>query len=190
MNIPMTHKMLLATAILFTAHSSMAATGQSQIDVTGNITSQTCSIAASDANKTITLRDSDVALAASNQTPVLISFNIKGCDASFTKATATISGNAVDSNEAGYGPNAVLQNTGTATNVGIGFIGSTSVSQTPKGELSLNARSAEAVLSLDNATSTSVGNITLGAKLVRLNTSEAVEAGTVAGNATVTFTYS
>lgn len=192
MNNSMLKKSLLATALLMAAHGAMAAAPTSVINVSGNITSQTCTIASGDMNKTVALTSNgDSQLQnATNLIPVTFSFGISGCDSSLTKATATIGGTTASSDVTGYGTSAVIANTGTATNVGIGFLGASSVGSTPAGALKVGSASAVATLAPVGSATTNSGTLYLGAQIVPLVKATLPVAGTVAGTATVTFTYS
>lgn len=193
MNYAMFKKSLLAVALFAAAHSAMAASPTSTINVSGNITSQTCTVAAGDVNKTIELpSNGDTQVQnATKLLPVTFSFGISGCDSSKTKAQATIGGSSTASSDVtGYGSNAVIANTGTATNVGIGFLGATSVGTTPSGELKVGSQSAVATLAAASGATTNSGTLYLAAQIVPLVKATLPVAGTVAGTATVTFTYS
>lgn len=192
MNNSMLKKSLLATALLMATHAAMAANPTTTISVSGNITSQTCTVAAGDVNKTVALTaNGDTQLQnATNLIPVTFSFGISGCDTSITKATATVGGTTASSDVTGYGSNAVIANTGTATNVGIGFLGATSVSSSPAGVLKVGSASAVAPLAAVGSATTNSGTLYLGAQIVPLVKATLPVAGTVAGTATVTFTYS
>ncbi|PTA88964.1 type 1 fimbrial protein [Kosakonia sp. H7A] len=192
MNNSMIKKSLLATALLVAAHGALAASPTSVINVSGKITTQTCTVASSDVNKTVALTpNGDSQLQnATNLLPVAFSFGISGCDSSLTKATATVGGTTASSDVTGYGTSAVIANTGTATNVGIGFLGATSVSSTPAGVLPVGTASAVATLAKVGSATTTSGTLYLGAQIVPLVKATLPTAGTVAGTATVTFTYS
>jgi major type 1 subunit fimbrin (pilin) len=188
----MLKKSLLATALLVAAHGALAANPTSTINVSGNVTTQTCTVASGDVNKTVALGsngDSSVQN-ASNLLATTFSFGISGCDASLTKATATIGGTTASSDVSGYGSNAVIANTGTATNVGIGFLGATSVGVSPAGVLPVGTASAVATLAKVGSATTTSGTVYLAAQIVPLVKATLPVAGSVAGTATVTFTYS
>lgn len=190
MNIPVLKKTLLALALASIAGSSVAA--DAVINVSGTLTTQSCTIAAADVNKSVSLPTvgSNNLLNAANLQPVTFSFGISGCDTSLTKATATIAGTQASSDVTGYGTNAVIANTGTATNVGIGFLGATSVGTTPAGVLPVGTASAIAPLTAASGATSNSGTLYLAAQIVPLVKASATGAGSVAGTATVTFTYS
>lgn len=192
MNNSMIKKSLLATALLMAAHGAMAAAPTATVNVSGNITTQTCTVGASDINKTVALTSNgDTQLQnATNLIPVTFSFGISGCASTLTKATATIGGTTASSDVTGYGTNGVIANTGTATNVGIGFLGATSVGSSPAGVLPVGSASAIAPLAAVGSATTNSGTLYLGAQIVPLVKATLPVAGTVAGTATVTFTYS
>ncbi|MDX7664703.1 fimbrial protein [Enterobacter asburiae] len=189
----MLKKSLLTTALLIGAHGAMAAEAISVINVSGNITSETCTVAEGDVNKTVTLPDTriDELQNATMLTPVIFSFGISGCDSSKTKVTATIGGTTDSSDVSGYGTGSVIANTGgTATNVGIGFLGASSVGSSPAGALPVGTASAVAPLVGDADSTTNSGRLYLGAQIVPLVKDTLAQAGTVSGAATVTLTYS
>ncbi|WP_320705069.1 fimbrial protein [Enterobacter asburiae] len=192
MNNSMLKKSLLTTALLIGAHGAMAAEAISVINVSGNITSETCTVNASDVNKTVTLPVTtiDALQNATKLFPVTFSFGISGCDSSKTKVTATIGGTTDSSDVSGYGTDGVIANTGTATNVGIGFLGASSVGSSPAGELRVGTASAVAPLVGDADGTTNSGRLYLGAQIVPLVKDTLAQAGTVSGAATVTLTYS
>nr|CAH8250721.1 Uncharacterised protein [Escherichia coli] len=192
MNNSMLKKSLLTTALLIGAHGAMAGQESAVINVSGNITSETCTVKASDVNKTVTLPStSNGALEGANSLmPVTFSFGISGCDSSRTKVTATIGGTTDSSDVGGYGIDGVIANTGTATNVGIGFLGASSVGSSPAGELRVGTASAVAPLAGDAAGTTNSGILYLGAQIVPLVKDTLSQPGTVAGAASVTLTYS
>lgn len=192
MNKSLICKSLLAALLMTGAAGVMAAAPTSVVTVSGKVTTQTCVVASGDVNKTVALTsngDSSL-LNASNLIPVTFSFGISGCDSSLTKATATIGGTTASSDVTGYGTNGVIANTGTATNVGIGFLGASSVGSTPAGVLPVGTASAVATLAAVGSATTNSGTLYLGAQIVPLVKATLPVAGTVAGTATVTFTYS
>jgi len=185
-------KSFLATALFSSALCANAADDSVVVNVSGSITTATCTIAASDVNKTINI---PVSLAndlqnASKLTPVYFSFGISNCDSSKTNAVATVAAATVASDVSGYGSNSVIANTGSATNVGIGLIGATSVGATPSGPLPVGTQSAAATLTQVGGLSTTSGTLYLGAQVVPLSKAVSSGAGSVTGTATVTFTYS
>lgn len=190
MNNSMIKKSLLATALLLAAQGAMAVS--STVNVSGTITAQTCAISAADVNKTIALtpNSSTQLQNASVLIPTTFSFGISGCASTLTKATATIGGTTANSDVNGYGNAAVIANTGTATNVGIGFLGLTSVGSSPAGALPVGTVSAVAPLAAVGSATTNSGTLYLAAQIVPLVSATLPVAGTVAGTATVTFTYS
>ncbi|MHC0025532.1 fimbrial protein [Enterobacter vonholyi] len=192
MNNSMIKKSLLATALLVAAHGAMAANPTSTINVSGNITTSTCTIAASNVNQTVNLPSSLTSdlLNGATLKPVTFQFGITNCSSTYSKATATVNGTTAGSDVTGYGNNAVIANTGSATNVGIGLIGSSSVGSTPAGALPVGTASAVATLTAVGGATTTSGTLYLGAQIVPLTKAVAAGAGTVAGTATVTFTYS
>lgn len=186
MNLSPIKMTLLASLLMAGASSAMAAAPTAVINVNGNITNNTCTLSAQDFNKTITLSSNgDSALQnATTLIPTPFGFSISGCSGTLTKVSATVDGTAVDSDVAGYGPAAVLASTGTAGNVGIGFLGSTDVGSTPAGALKLSQASAQAPVISGGA------YISLAAQTVPLVQATLPTAGTVVGTATVTFNYS
>ena len=111
-------------------------------------------------------------------------FGLSGCDASYSTAAVTLGGTSVTSDVSGFSP--VIASTGTATNVGIGIIGGTSVGTFPAGPLPVGTLSATAPLT---GTTSKAGTLYLRAQIVPLTQATAVVAGTVVGIATATFTY-
>lgn len=192
MNKSIFKKSLLATLLLASASGAMAANPTTTLNVTGNITTQTCTVATADVTKAVALGSNgdtriqnSVGLISTN-----FSFGISGCASSLTKVTAIVGGTTANSDATGYGANAVIASTGTATNVGIGFLGATSVSNTPAGELKVGSASAVAPLAAVGAATTNSGTLYLAAQIVPLVSATLPVAGTVVGAATVTFTYS
>lgn len=177
-----TIRLALLAAVLVAAHGASAAT----LTVNGEISTQTCALSVGTATQTITLPTvgpSDL-LNANNLSPVTFRFALSGCDPTYNNAAVTIGGTTAASDVAGF--TNVIANTGTATNVGIGFVGATSVSSYPAGPLSVGTKSANAAL---NGTTTKSANIYLRAQIVPLVQATTAAAGTVVGTATATFTY-
>lgn len=175
-------KLALAAVVLSAAYSASAAT----LTVNGTITPQTCTIAAANVNQTVTLPTvgpSDL-LNASNLLPVTFQFGLSGCDASYSTAAVTLDGTSAASDVTGF--TSVVASTGTATNVGIGIIGATSVSSFPAGPLPVGTLSATAPLT---GTTSKAGTLYLKAQIVPLVQATPAVAGTVVGAATATFTY-
>ncbi len=194
MNNSLLKKTVIAMPLLFSAAAAMAntPTSSSTLNVSGNIVTSTCAVAAGDLNKTIalpTVLTSDL-LNANNLQPVTFSFAINNCDSSKSQARATIGGTTSGSDVSGYGSNSVIANTGTATNVGIGFLGASSVSASPTGPLAVGSASASTALNAVGGASTTSGTLYLSAQVVPLTKAVQAGSGTVAGTATVTFTYS
>lgn len=185
-------KSFLTAALVIAAHAAQAANQTSTINVSGNITTATCTIAASNVNQNITLPAAFTGdlLNASSLTPVTFQFGITNCSSTYSKASATVNGTTASSDVTGYGTNTVLANTGSATNVGIGLIGSTSVGSTPAGALPVGTASAVAALTAVGGASTTSGTLYLAAQIVPLTKATAAGAGSVKSTATVTFTYS
>lgn len=176
-------KLALTAAVVCGTFSASAAT----LTVNGTITPQTCTIASSNINQTVTLPTvgpSDL-LNASNLSAVTFQFGLSGCDSSYSNAAVTIGGTTASSDVSGF--TSVIANTGTATNVGIGIIGGTSVGSTPAGPLPVGTASATAALT---GSSSKTGTLYLKAQIVPLVKATAAAAGTVTGTATATFTYS
>lgn len=177
-----TVKLALAAVVLSATYGASAAT----LTVNGTITPQTCTIAAANVNQTVTLPTvgpSDL-LNANNLSPVTFQFGLSGCDASYSTAAVTLGGTSVASDVTGF--SSVIASTGTATNVGIGIIGGTSVGTIPAGPLPVGTLSATAPLT---GTTSKAGTLYLRAQIVPLTQATAVAAGTVVGTATATFTY-
>ena len=176
-------RLALVATLFSTAYGASAAT----LTVNGTITPQTCTIAAANINQTVTLPvvgPSDL-LNANNLSAVTFQFGLSGCDTSYSTAAVTLGGTTASSNVTGF--TSVIANTGTATNVGIGIIGSTSVGSFPTGPLPVGSLSATAPLT---GSGSKAGTLYLKAQIVPLVQTTAVTAGTVAGTATATFTYS
>lgn len=175
-------KLALAAVVLSATYGASAAT----LTVNGTITPTTCTIAAANVNQTVTLPTvgpSDL-LNATNLSPVTFQFGLSGCDASYSTAAVTLDGTSVASDVTGF--SSVIASTGTATNVGIGIIGGTSVGTFPAGPLPVGTLSATAPLT---GTTSKAGTLYLRAQIVPLTQATAVAAGTVVGTATATFTY-
>lgn len=193
MSISVIKKTLLAAMLVGVTGSALAVTTPGAVvNVSGTITSQTCTVAATDVNKAIALNvvDTNALFNASALSPVTFSFDISGCDPSLSKATATIGGTQVGSDVTGYGSSGLIANTGTATNVGIGFLGATSVGSSPTGVLPVGTASAIAPLAVASGANSASGTLYLAAQIVPLVKASTANAGTVAGTATVTFSYS
>lgn len=176
-------KLALAAAVLSATYGASAAV----LTVNGTITPQTCTIGSNSINQTVTLPTvgpSDL-LNANNLSPVTFKFDLQSCDGAYNTATVTIGGTSITSDVAGF--SSVIASTGTATNVGIGIIGGTSVGTFPAGPLPVDTPSAAATLKANNGLKD--GTLYLRAQIVPLKKAEAVAAGTVVGAATATFTY-
>lgn len=164
--------------------------GSSVISVSGNIVSTPCLIKATDLTQIVDLGDVLVpALSAGTFKPVNFSFNIYGCDSTLTSAKAVVTGTAADSDAPGYGTAAVLSNTGTATGVAVGLLGSTSVTSSATGTLKLGQTSAALTL-ISDGNGAEGGVLNLGAQIVPVTSATPATAGTVVSTATITFTYS
>lgn len=189
----MMKKRLLATILLIMSGGAMAAESKSVINVSGQITADSCAIYGSDnMNPTanVALPDVDTqALSAGIYQYQQFKFNL-ACTANHPVLTATFSANAADSDVPGYGSKSVIANTGSARNVGIGLIGATSVTETggPTGYLPLGVESAGSP-SLNNPIISTTHRFIFGAQIVPLKKDEPVMPGTVSGTATFVLNY-
>ncbi|MFX2610792.1 fimbrial protein [Enterobacter mori] len=181
---------LLMSGAFAAAAAPVAENKQTVISVSGNIIQSQCAIAAADLNKTVELGDARTDdLSAGTYIPVYFSFNIYGCDAALTSATATVTGTTADSDVPGYGTGKALSNTGTATGVAVGLLGKDSVASTATGALPVGDASAALALA-DDGNGSKGGVLSLGAQIIPVATATPAAAGTVISTATVTFTYS
>ncbi|WP_320723675.1 fimbrial protein (plasmid) [Enterobacter asburiae] len=177
-------KLAIAAAVLSVTYGASAAV----LTVNGTITPQTCTIDVNSVNQNVklpTVGPSDL-LNAKNLSPVTFKLDLSKCDASYNTAAVTIGGTSETSDVTGF--SSVIASTGTASNVGIGIIGSTSVGTFPAGPLPVGTQSAAANLTAGGDGLKS-GTLYLRAQIVPLTQATAVIAGTVFGTATATFTY-
>ncbi|MDW3573077.1 type 1 fimbrial protein [Enterobacter asburiae] len=177
-------KLALAAAVLSATYSASAAV----LTVNGTITPQTCTVAAESVNQNVilpTVGPSDL-LNANNLSPVTFKLNVAKCDSSYNTVAVTLGSTSATSDVTGF--SSVIASTGTASNVGIGIIGGTSVGTFPAGPLPVGTQSAAATLTTDGSDMKN-GTLYLRAQIVPLKQTEAVSAGTVVGTATATFTY-
>lgn len=175
-------KLVMTLISVLATYNSYAAT----ITVNGNIVAPSCTVNASSSNQTITLPTvgpSDL-LNANNLSAVTFKFDLSGCYSSLSTAAVNVVGPDTSSDVPGF--SSVLVNTGTATNVGIGIIGATSVGSFPTGPLPVGTLSATAPLT---GTTSKTGTLYLKAQIVPLVQATTAVAGTVVGTATATFTY-
>lgn len=175
-------RLAMVSAAVFAVFNVSAAV----LTVNGNIVAPSCTIAASDVSQTVTLPTvgpSDL-LNANNLSPVTFKFDLSDCHNTLNTAAVTLNGVPIASDVPGF--TSVIESSGTATNVGIGIIGSTSVGSYPTGPLPVGTLSATAALT---GAATKTGRVSLRAQIVPLLQATPVVAGTVVGSATVTFTY-
>ena len=178
-------KRALLAALVFSCSSSvMAGTDSAALSVSGKITLEPCTISAADLDRTIPLGTVSAAdLMSGNFTPTEFTFSFTACDPLAANVSATVSGTTADSDVPGYGPASVLENTGTASGVGVAFLGSESTTGSASGPLKVGVDSAMAPLQ------SNAGSITLAAQVVPLVQNAEAGGGTVISTATITFKY-
>ncbi len=169
-------KFLLVSLILASTASGSAFAVDATLNFTGTILPPSCTVDSSTANQTINLGTAPIvnfAAVGSTGNPQGFSLNLINCDAG-ANVTMTVSG-TMDTVPS------VLQNTGTATQIGVQLLRASSVGATVGTPLTLNS-----AIALGTVGSTNAMTVPMVAQFYRLGT---MTAGTVAATATVNFTY-
>ncbi|NLP61777.1 type 1 fimbrial protein [Paraburkholderia sacchari] len=169
------HKRLTTLALLAATAAGPVFAADATLTFTGTINPPSCTVDTSTANQTIALGTAsivDFGAVGSISNAQGFNLNLTNCDAG-AKVTMTVSGTA--SSVA-----SVLQNTGTATQVGVQLLKAASVGATTGTPITLNG--ALVLGAVGGASLT----IPMVAQFYRLGT---MTAGSVAATATVNFTY-
>jgi major type 1 subunit fimbrin (pilin) len=167
---------LRVCAALAFAGAGPAYAADATVSFSGTFLQPSCTVDSSSANQTISLGTASIVefpSVGSTKNPQSFSVNLTGC-APGTQVTMTVVG-TVDT------VTSVLQNTGTATQVGIQLLQASSVGATTGTPITLNSAKVIGVVDTTNSMT-----IPMVAQFYRLGS---VGAGTVTSTATINFMY-
>lgn len=168
--------LLAASAVIAAMGAGSALAADANLNFTGLITQPSCTVDSSTANQTISLGSAPIMnfpAIGSTGNPTAFSLNLLNCSPG-TAVTMSVAG-TMDTVAS------VLQNTGTATQVGVQILKAATVGATTGTPVTLNSTS-----SLGTVDNTNTMTVPFVAQFYRLGT---LTAGSVTTTATVNFTY-